>query len=68
MPPGSVHPGWEDHPFPNIHREKGLLPEETAEYVPKFLALAKICSYPGRYGLTMAWEESVVWDRVKLKS
>ena len=32
-------------------RAKGLLPRETAEYVPKFYALARICSYPSRYGL-----------------
>ena len=47
-------------------RKKGLLPRETAEYVPKFYALAELCSYPGRYGLELGWEEAVVWERLEL--
>lgn len=48
-------------------REKGLLPVETADYVPKFLALAHICSYPGRYGFNQSWEPSPRWARTLLK-
>jgi len=44
----------------------GHLPYETAEYIPKFLALAKICSYPGRYGLSSSWEPPVIWERISL--
>ena len=50
-----------------ILREKGLLPAETANYVPKFLALAHICSYPGRYGFNLNWEPSPRWERTLLK-
>lgn len=50
-----------------ILREKGLLPVETADYVPKFLALAHICSYPGRYGFKWNWEPSPRWERTLLK-
>lgn len=50
-----------------ILREKGLLPVETADYVPKFLALAYICSYPGRYGFKRNWEPSPIWERTLLK-
>jgi len=50
-----------------ILREKGLLPAETADYVPKFLALAHICSYPGRYGFNRSWEPSPRWERTLLK-
>jgi len=50
-------------------RARGLLPRETAEYVPKFYALAKICSYPGRNGLTpppAESEASPAWVRIEL--
>jgi len=50
-----------------ILRKKGLLPVETADYVPKFLALAHICSYPGRYGFNLNWEPSPIWERTLLK-
>jgi membrane-bound lytic murein transglycosylase D len=50
-----------------ILRKKGLLPVETADYVPKFLALAHICSYPGRYGFKRNWEPSPRWERTLLK-
>jgi membrane-bound lytic murein transglycosylase D len=46
--------------------ERGLLPGETAAYVPKFYALARLCSYPGRNGLALSWEEADLWSTVTL--
>ena len=46
--------------------EGEYLPYETAEYIPKFLALSIICSYPGRYGLSVTWDTPIVWDRLAL--
>jgi membrane-bound lytic murein transglycosylase D len=43
-------------------REKGLLPAETVGYVPKFLAVASILRYPGRYGLAPSWEAPALWE------
>jgi len=48
-------------------REEGLLPRETAEYVPKFHALVAICSDPLRYGLKIGWEQSPAWQRLALR-
>ncbi len=44
----------------------GLLPEQTLHYVPKFLAISRICLHPGRNGLPVSWDDPVVWDRIKL--
>ena len=44
----------------------GLLPNETKEYVPKFLAAAHVGTYPGRYGIKPSWKESITWERVKI--
>ncbi|HUX19914.1 MAG TPA: LysM peptidoglycan-binding domain-containing protein, partial [Spirochaetia bacterium] len=44
----------------------GYLPAETANYVPRFLALVAICSYPGRYGLPLSWVKPVQWARIRL--
>ncbi len=46
--------------------ERGLLPAETASYVPKFYALARLLSYPGRNGLALSWEEASLWSTVTL--
>ncbi len=46
--------------------EKGYLPYETMVYIPKFLAIAAVCSYAGRYGLPTSWETGPHWTRVKL--
>ena len=43
----------------------GLLPSETASYVPKFLAVASILRYPGRNGLEPSWDEPVSWATVE---
>ncbi len=45
-------------------RRRGLLPAETASFVPQFLAIAKILSYPGRYDLAPSWKGTVSWTRV----
>jgi membrane-bound lytic murein transglycosylase D len=45
-------------------RRKGTLPAETAAFVPQFLALAKILSYPGRYGLDVPWTPAVAWASI----
>jgi membrane-bound lytic murein transglycosylase D len=48
--------------------DKGYLPEETARYVPKFLAIMQICSRPARYGLDISeLDDSMTWERVKVK-
>jgi len=46
--------------------EKGLLPRETIQYVPKFLALAHILGYPGRWNLPLDWELPPVWEAIPL--
>jgi membrane-bound lytic murein transglycosylase D len=43
-------------------RRKGLLPRETAAFVPQFLALARVLRYPGRYGLSIGWESASPWQ------
>jgi membrane-bound lytic murein transglycosylase D len=49
-------------------RRKGVLPRETVGFVPQFLALSRIFSHPGRYGLEAGWDpvdtlEPVTLDR-----
>jgi membrane-bound lytic murein transglycosylase D len=48
-------------------RARGLLRPETAEFVPAFIALARIVGSPARYGLRSGWELSPVWERVRLE-
>ena len=45
-------------------RRRGVLPRETAAFVPQFLALARILGYPGRYGLEIGWDASPEWTRI----
>jgi len=45
---------------------KGYLPYETVYYVPRILAIAAVCSYPGRYGLPVGWDKPLEWTRIKL--
>ncbi|HPE89039.1 MAG TPA: LysM peptidoglycan-binding domain-containing protein [Spirochaetales bacterium] len=47
-------------------RERGLLPPETASYVPKFLAVVSVAMHGGRNGLEPSWTPSVEWARVPL--
>ncbi len=37
-------------------RRKGVLPRETAAFVPQFLALSRILAHAGRNGLDIGWE------------
>lgn len=45
-------------------RRLRLLKAETAEYVPKFLAVSSILLYPGRNGLEQSWDEPAAWEAV----
>ncbi len=47
-------------------RRKGVLPRETAAFVPQFLALCRILSHPGRYGLAVSWDPAPVWELIPL--
>jgi membrane-bound lytic murein transglycosylase D len=51
-----------------VLRRKGLLPNETAAFVPTFLAITRILSYPGRYGLDVSWDPSPDWARIPLEA
>ncbi len=44
----------------------GYLPYETKQYVPKFLAIAAVASYAGRYGIPLNWDPPVEWERIRL--
>jgi len=47
-------------------RERGVLPKETASYLPKFLAVVSLAMQGGRNGLAASWTPSVDWARVAL--
>ncbi len=47
--------------------EKGLLPRETAHYIPRFLAISRIMMYSGRERVSDSWENPVRWERILLK-
>jgi len=47
-------------------RAKGLLPRETAEYVPRFLAAAHLFGYPREAGLPLSWDPPIQWVRIPL--
>ncbi len=44
----------------------GYLPPETAQYVPKFLAVAAIGSYAGRNGIELDWSPPPHWVRIRV--
>jgi membrane-bound lytic murein transglycosylase D len=46
--------------------DRGLLPKETAGYVPQLLALARLSSRWMETGFTVDWEPSPTWDRVRI--
>ncbi len=45
-------------------RRSGLLPRETAAFVPQFLAVTRILKRPALYGLAPPWTPPVSWTRV----
>lgn len=45
----------------------GHLPAETANYVPKFLAVVSVASVSGRHGLNGTWEHAPTWERIPLE-
>jgi membrane-bound lytic murein transglycosylase D len=45
-------------------RRRGVLPAETADYVPRFLAAAAVASTAGRRGIELFWERSPDWERI----
>jgi membrane-bound lytic murein transglycosylase D len=47
-------------------RRKGLLPRETAAFVPQFLAIARILGHAGRYGLDLEWDPQPQWTEIPL--
>jgi membrane-bound lytic murein transglycosylase D len=49
-----------------VLRDRGLLPAETAAYVPKFYAFVSICSDPTAWGLEVSWREAPAWSRLLL--
>jgi len=42
----------------------GYFTPETASYVPKFLAVASIADYAGRFGLDLSWAPPTTWVEV----
>ncbi|MFW6368569.1 MAG: lytic transglycosylase domain-containing protein [Spirochaetota bacterium] len=46
--------------------DTGLLPDQTEDYVPKFLAVTWIAEHAGRYGITPNWLPPLVWTRVNV--
>jgi membrane-bound lytic murein transglycosylase D len=48
-------------------RAKGVLPSETAAFVPQFVALSRILGQPGRHGLRVSWDPAVEWERVAVQ-
>lgn len=45
---------------------RGLLPRETRDYVPKFIAVARFASGLGRRGMDPDWETPARWERLRL--
>ncbi len=46
----------------------GYLPRETANYVPRFLAIAHLCAYGGRNGFAANYERQEPWVRVRMST
>jgi membrane-bound lytic murein transglycosylase D len=47
--------------------KNGCLPQETCQYVPKFIAAALIAKSPGKYGFTaIGYQQPLDWERIKI--
>ncbi len=46
--------------------DKGLLPAETAMYVPRIMAASQLAHKSGRLGIPMSWESPLAWDTLAL--
>lgn len=49
-----------------VLRDRGVLPKETALYIPKLLAIASIAMHAGRNGLRVSWTPSTEWVSIPL--
>ncbi|TFG81611.1 MAG: LysM peptidoglycan-binding domain-containing protein, partial [Spirochaetales bacterium] len=47
-----------------ILRQKKLLPPETMNYIPKFLAVAWSAMHAGRNGIAISWDDPMQWATV----
>ena len=48
--------------------EKGLLPRETRNYIPKLAAVSLLCSSRGAYHLPLQWDSPADWVKLSLTS
>ncbi len=48
--------------------DKGLLPRETRNYIPKLAAVTLLCSSRGTYDLPLQWDSPDDWVKLNLKS
>ena len=46
--------------------ELGLLPRETANYIPKLAAVVQLCNSKGAHGLPLLWQSNMEWERIGL--
>jgi membrane-bound lytic murein transglycosylase D len=46
--------------------EMGVLPRETAFFIPKLFAISYICSHRIQYGLPISWDRGTSWERIQL--
>lgn len=49
-------------------RNENLIPEQTRDYIPRFLAVNHILHRKVQYGLELNWEKSPVWRQVPLEA
>jgi len=45
---------------------RGIFPQETLLYVPRFLAVAYLCNHPVRNGLSYSWPTMQDWVRIQV--
>jgi len=56
-----------DQPEYWVLREKELIPEQTRDYIPRFLAANNILHRKVQYGIERNWEKSPLWQSVPLE-